>query len=599
MTWPVSSRIGHPVAMHLEQGDDDSVSEADQAGVPLSEQADDAAAKLAGLYDGFDAYRTPTYNDYRDLLTAGLVILDTNVYLDLYRYNDQTRADMFTVLEQLGDCLWVPPQVMVEFWRNRESRLQDPRDTKRTSDDLAAQSEEAVSMVRGWANRVGLPTEQSEEMASGLSEAFEKVIVAVGELADKDARQFMRNTNMDPVLVGLEPILQGRVGLPVDKDQYEIDLAEARRRIEEKIPPGWKDAHKGGDLAAGDCLIWLQTRREAKRRGRNILIVTEDTKKDWWRLERGEIRGPLPELAQEIRQVTGNRLFMLRPQSLVLHARKIFNLEVRDESVKDIQRVADSESGGWNFETIGQFLARLSQQGRRAQEQAIRLAALRGGFVEREIVSEIGGYEEGQSLRGFTRPINRIAQEFRNQKIVSESAVDVLQTEYDSGSGLPYGWATGFRVPEVLIPLILEWQKIRHTQALRELDPTLVTTALDEFRALGHDIDDGATQDDGYGRPVWSCSSCGSSISLAGIGEQWVSPTGRAPCSHSAGSQLWFDGQALGSGHPADGRTESSTRVVARVPRDRETRLNRCLEDQANTFGIVRDVGKYMPVTRC
>ena len=131
MTWPVSSRIGHPVAMHLEQGDDDSVSEADKAGVPLSEQADDAAAKLAGLYDGFDAYRTPTYNDYRDLLTAGLVILDTNVYLDLYRYNDQTRADMFTVLEQLGDCLWVPPQVMVEFWRNRESRLQDPRDRPR------------------------------------------------------------------------------------------------------------------------------------------------------------------------------------------------------------------------------------------------------------------------------------------------------------------------------------------------------------------------------------------------------------------------------------------------------------------------------------
>ena len=371
---------------------------------------------------------------------------------------------------------------------------------------------------------------------------------------------------MDPVLVGLEPILQGRVGLPVDKDQYEIDLAEARRRIEEKIPPGWKSAHKGGDLAAGECLIWLQTRREAKRRGRNILIVTEDTKKDWWRLERGEISGPLPELAQKYDklQVTGCLCF--DPRVSVLHARRIFDLEVRDESVKDIQRVADSESGGWNFETIGQFLARLSQQGRRAQEQAIRLAALRGGFVEREIVSEIGG--SARRAKAFEAPHVRSTGLRRSSatKRLSPS----LQSTYCRPNMIQVAVfpmdGLGFRVPEVLIPLILEWQKIRHTQALRELDPTLVTTALDEFRALGHDIDDGATQDDGYGRPVWSCSSCGSSISLAGIGEQWVSPTGRAPCSHSAGSQLWFDGQALGSGHPADGRTESSTRVVARVP---------------------------------
>ncbi|MER7904023.1 PIN-like domain-containing protein [Streptomyces sp. NPDC095614] len=34
--------------------------------------------------------------------------------------NRQVREDMLTVLEALGDRLWVPHQVLVEFWRNQQ-----------------------------------------------------------------------------------------------------------------------------------------------------------------------------------------------------------------------------------------------------------------------------------------------------------------------------------------------------------------------------------------------------------------------------------------------------------------------------------------------
>ena len=107
----------------------------------------------SGLYDGFDAYRTATAADYQRLLTKSLVVLDANVFLDLYRYSEQTRRDLFAVMERLGDRLWVPRQVLVEFWRNRESRLQDPRDTNKTASELADQRDEAVAIFRGWSNR--------------------------------------------------------------------------------------------------------------------------------------------------------------------------------------------------------------------------------------------------------------------------------------------------------------------------------------------------------------------------------------------------------------------------------------------------------------
>jgi hypothetical protein len=45
----------------------------------------------------------------------------------LYRYHDQTRDDLLSVLNALGNQLWVPHQVMAEFWGSREAvRASDP-----------------------------------------------------------------------------------------------------------------------------------------------------------------------------------------------------------------------------------------------------------------------------------------------------------------------------------------------------------------------------------------------------------------------------------------------------------------------------------------
>src|SRR5439155_25744789 len=86
-----------------------------------------------GLFDGFEGYRTPAVDDYRHLLTSGLVVPDANVLLNLYRYNSQTQNDLLAVLERLEDKLWVPHQVLAEFWRNRESALRDRQDSAETT----------------------------------------------------------------------------------------------------------------------------------------------------------------------------------------------------------------------------------------------------------------------------------------------------------------------------------------------------------------------------------------------------------------------------------------------------------------------------------
>ena len=227
---------------------------------------------------------------------------------------------------------------MVEFWRNREKVLQDPRDTEKTIRELTEQRDRTIETLRAWANRVGLSNERKVHFSETLSHAFDSVADDVKKLRDDDAADFAHNTNRDPVLVALEPLLRGRVGKPLEKTDYESAIREANRRAEAKQPPGYKDFSKPGEAAAGDYLIWAQILDEVRRRPRDVLIVTADAKDDWWRREHGELRGPRPELAEEINSAVGVKLFMLRPQGLLLCARRILRVKVRDESLEDIER---------------------------------------------------------------------------------------------------------------------------------------------------------------------------------------------------------------------------------------------------------------------
>lgn len=81
--------------------------------------------ELLGLDDEFRDYLTPADDDYQSVMSSGLVVLDANVLLNLYRYATSTREDLFNVLRKLGDRLWVPHQVAHEFWKNRENALED------------------------------------------------------------------------------------------------------------------------------------------------------------------------------------------------------------------------------------------------------------------------------------------------------------------------------------------------------------------------------------------------------------------------------------------------------------------------------------------
>jgi predicted nucleic acid-binding protein len=407
---------------------------------------------LRGIFDGFEGYVTPSEHSIQSAVKNGLLILDTNVLLNLYRYDVAAREDLFKVLESLGNRLFVPHQVMEEFWRNRENASRDRlKAAQATLDRLEAVRADAERAVREWANRFAIDDPKRDEIVAAMSEALDKAADAVEASASGDGQPEVSDTAQDEVLQRLAVVLDGKVGGPLSEDEHAAVVKEGLRRVECRIPPGFKDRKKDDENAAGDYLLWEQSLREAASRTgvTSIVIVTGDQREDdWYRKDAGQVRGPRVELYDEAVKRTSAGLVMMRPQSLVFHAQTALGLEIQSDTIAKIEQAEDSSNvaigHGWTTSAIDHLLARLHSRGN-VQRLAILRAADNGGEVSRAEVYELGNYSAERTLRGFTRPASRIMQALQDDGLLSEGVKEPLETIYEAADS--YVLASGFRVP--------------------------------------------------------------------------------------------------------------------------------------------------------
>ncbi|MEE1818306.1 PIN-like domain-containing protein [Streptomyces sp. SP18ES09] len=292
------------------------------------------------LTDGFEHHLSASPEDYERVLKDGVVILDTNAILNLYRYTTEARKELFEVLRGLDERLWIPHQVATEFWRNRESAASDlDYFGNELIEELQETRRQMERSLRTWSNRVALQRDHLQTLLESLDSAFQPTLDKFQEIAGSRSEGKSRNTFEDPVLLELQTTLAGKVGEAMGEEEHKQAVSEGLRRVEEKIPPGYKDKSKGDQQAAGDYLVWAQTIKEARSRNCEALLITGDVKEDWWRKESGEIRGPRLELSKEFYSEVGCRVYMLRPPRFLELAREILNISVANETIDDASRV--------------------------------------------------------------------------------------------------------------------------------------------------------------------------------------------------------------------------------------------------------------------
>ncbi len=275
------------------------------------------------LFSRFRPWFPGQHDERSTFFTGGLLVLDANILLNLYRIRPSARDDVLNVLQRFADesRLWVPHRAAREFVRNREPTVTGRvRQVDSARREISAKFEAAVTAVVKAREQVKSvvwdferDTAAKQDVEDSVTEAdvrralkpwrddLEARLRALREQHDIDPASFRQG---DPLLDRINALLSNRIGdaLPTE-EAPELVRHFREYRSPNQIPPGFADAEKKETPAqgAGDYLLWEELVRQAERHpppSRLVLLVTDDQKNDWCDSD-GLAR---PELAEELRQ---------------------------------------------------------------------------------------------------------------------------------------------------------------------------------------------------------------------------------------------------------------------------------------------------------
>jgi hypothetical protein len=159
------------------------------------------------------------------------------------------------------------------------------------------------------------------------------------------------------------------------------------------------DGEKNPDRAVGDFLVWHQVMQEAGARGMSVLLVTQDTKEDWWADRGTATMRARPELVEELFRISGQRLVMARTHDL-LKMGSVMGVDVNDATLAEAME--DQGAPGWTDELYMTYLEYLEAWP--AHSQAFLKALEDRGRIARAELAQILGKDVRASMKGTSKP---------------------------------------------------------------------------------------------------------------------------------------------------------------------------------------------------
>ncbi len=304
----------------------------------------------------FKGYYRPTKEEFDTLWDNAIFIFDTNVLLNLYRYQSSTRDSLFKVIEDLVNRVWIPYHVGLEFQRNRLKVIAAQH--KRYSEVQNTVSRH-VSNMKNDLNGLQLKKRHSHINPDKLIENIEKIESDfLLELKELEEKSISVNSD-DEIRDRIDKLFNGKVGNP-PSGQADLDnlFNEAKERYDKAIPPGFEDSEKDDKSPDeftyagitykrkyGDIIIWKQIIGHAKKESlKDVIFITDDTKSDWWwKIDsNGEKTiGVRPELTDELSREAGvERFFVYKTDGFLRHANEKLNTEVTREAIEEVREVS-------------------------------------------------------------------------------------------------------------------------------------------------------------------------------------------------------------------------------------------------------------------
>ncbi|MCE3074768.1 PIN domain-containing protein [Chryseobacterium gwangjuense] len=282
----------------------------------------------------FQGYYKKTDDEIKTIWDNGLIVFDTNVLLNLYRYSDTTRETLIDLISKFSDKIYLPHQAALEYNRNRYEVIAEQE--KAYKDFLSK-----ISQIQQDLQSTNKPPFLSSSIDSKLNEAFENVSMEVEDSIKKYCG-FLKD---DPIYNKLTALFKSKLGDEFNNVELEIIYEEGENRYVKKIPPGFEDEKtKDNFRKFGDLVLWKQIIKISKDLNKDIILITDERKTDWWwKLKDGRNMGPRQELVEEIYKESQKQFHMYSSERFLSYGQTYLKEQINKKALEEIQAMKSAE----------------------------------------------------------------------------------------------------------------------------------------------------------------------------------------------------------------------------------------------------------------
>ncbi|MFJ5964648.1 PIN-like domain-containing protein [Bacillus sp. NPDC093026] len=318
--------------------------------------------------------------DNEDIWEESIIVLDTNVLLNLYRYTKETSDQILSLLQKYEKNLWMPHQVALEYHYNRKSVIVEQSGSyKKVCDTF----NEVPDKIRNMLNQdlSNFKKRHKEDVDSFIKIIKDITKEQINKLKDRNDSE-LDLTKEDTIKNKITDLFLHKVGKPYEESKLKDLENEADARLKNKIPPGYKDYdkkkgnkfHNGVVIQNkyGDLILWKQLLDFAGENEVNIIFLTDEQKEDWWYDINNQIIGPRIELLNEFTHVTNKEFHMFSSIGFVERHSSYFN----ETAVSEVREVTKEYTNIEKLAFLNNQFADKQSEAMRLKEKGIKMMNL-------------------------------------------------------------------------------------------------------------------------------------------------------------------------------------------------------------------------------
>lgn len=272
----------------------------------------------------FHEYFRPTKAELQALWGDSLIAFDASVLLNVYGYTKDTRQEISEIFLKYKNRLVIPYQYAMEYSVNRSSTISKQIGSCHT----------AIKDLRNINTQKFTAKTNHPHLSTEANNALNLIL----EELETSKKELERLIGSDPHAEMILEAFENGVGSRPNQEELEKLHAEAQRRIEGKIPPGYEDfKNKGTPRCWGDYIGWSQLMEISKEQNKSVIFVIDDAKEDWWKIEGSRKISPRPELIREFRELTGSQIWIYNSESFLRDASEFSDLKISARSIAEVK----------------------------------------------------------------------------------------------------------------------------------------------------------------------------------------------------------------------------------------------------------------------